>query len=54
MLNRLQGVFKSFQVNDVRCMVVGGIAGALDQVKADGREADLSDMCLLELDEQEG
>ena len=29
MLNRLKGVFKSFQQNDVRYVVIGGIAAAL-------------------------
>jgi len=66
MLNRLQDVFKSFQQNDVKYVVIGGIAAALHGVprvtfdldiliaskRAAARNVDLEDVRLLELPHQ--
>ena len=45
MLNRLQDVFKSFQQNDVKYVVIGSM-------RASGRKVDIEDVRLLELPDQ--
>ncbi len=45
MLNRLQGVFASFQKREVKYLVIGGIAA--------GREVDLEDVRLLRLRQED-